>query len=133
MRLLHDQRGFLSLIELLVVLVVIMVGLYLWLNMGSLGSPGGGAVGNYVPRRGGPTTTPGIAIDQAVSVKCVENLRQVRQALMMWEQQNEGYPGSLADLRLGENALKCPNTGQPYSYDPATGKVKCLTPGHGSF
>lgn len=132
MRLLRDRRGFLSLIELLVVLVVIMVGLYLWLNMGSFGS-GGGTMGNYVPRRGGPTTTPGIAIDQAVSVKCVENLRQVRQALMMWEQQNEGYPGSISDLRLGDASTKCPNTDQPYSYDPATGKVKCLTPGHGGF
>lgn len=128
-RLLRDRRGFFSLIELLVVLVIIMLATYLWLGGGS----GPSGVPGYVSRQGGPTTTPGMALDAAVAVQCVENLRSIRQAVQAQQVEERPYPQTLADLGLPMASLRCPNTGQEYQYDPATGRVKCLTPGHGNY
>jgi hypothetical protein len=131
-RWLRDQRGFWTLIELVIVAALIMIAMYLWISADS-GGLGGGAPAGYVPRRGGPTTRPGIALDMAVSVQCMENLRAIRQSLQLARDQDDSYPQSLQELRLPPSSLRCPNTGTDYLYDPATGRVKCLTPGHGKY
>jgi hypothetical protein len=47
----------------------------------------------------------------------------------------DGGGGPPATLNKGATAAicKCPVSGQPYSYDPQTGKVWCTTPGHEKF
>ena len=131
-RLLRDERGFLALIEILVVLVIIMVAMYYWIGNAGPGSTGSAPAG-YVPRKGGPETVPGAAIDMAVATQCMENLRAIRQALTLYQDENQKLPAGIADLRLPYSTLRCPNTSMEYTYDPATGRVKCLTPGHGKF
>jgi hypothetical protein len=43
---------------------------------------------------------------------------------------DETYPASLNELGLPASMLVCPVSQQPYQYDPATGQVRCPTPGH---
>ena len=67
------------------------------------------------------------------SVQCINNLDQIRKALQM-EQTTEGrFPRSLKELQLGDSFLKCPVGGEPYQYDPRTGRVLCPHPGHQRF
>lgn len=131
-RKLGDERGFLALVEILVVLVIIMIAMYYWIGSAGPGETGSAPAG-YVPRRGGPETMPGAAIDMAVSTQCMENLRSIRQSLTLYQGENQKLPDSLTELRLPVSTTRCPNTGMEYTYDPATGRVKCLTPGHGKF
>jgi hypothetical protein len=49
----------------------------------------------------------------------------------MWKQQEgtEQNPRTLKDIRLGVGSefFECPMTHKAYTYDPATGTVKCPT------
>ena len=77
-------------------------------------------------------TIPGAAMDQATAVTCKNNLSQLRQAIMMDSDPTEGTPPpSLQSLTGIPAEMKvCPASGRPYAYDPRTGRVSCLTPGH---
>lgn len=119
-----SERGFLTLIGLLIVIVII--GILFALYAG--GPPGGvGPEGE-----GGATTTFGGAKERAQDVLCRNNLSQIRAAISMHVATTGQYPPSLEALDPGV-PLACPIGGEPYQYDPRTGKVKCIHPGHESY
>ncbi len=74
---------------------------------------------------------PEQALDRAKGVECQEMIRQVRMAIDMDKMESgtppPSIPSSVADY------AKCAETGEPYSYDPQTGSVRCTTPGHEDF
>ncbi len=116
------QRGFFTLIGLLVVLVIIGI------LMAMYGLPGGTGTG----AGGGATTVAGGAKERAQDVVCRNNLNQLRGAVGVYTSTGQGYPPSLESLNVGVS-LSCPVGGEPYDYDPTTGKVSCIHPGHESF
>lgn len=120
---LRNDRGQIgTLIELLVV-VAIIVFAGLWISKSYLGKGKNGA-------EGGPATPT----QRAQGVDCANNLHQIRMAIDMYRQENDKPPASLQDLRgLSESMFKCSVSGKPLSYDPATGRVWCTTPGHGNY
>lgn len=73
---------------------------------------------------GEPKSIPGRAIQMAESVECQSNLNQLRQAVSTYTMVGEPAPASLAELGM-DSISGCPVSGQPYKYDPATGKVWC--------
>jgi len=108
------------LIELLVVVAIIVVVIHLVYGTRTATGPSGE-----------PRTRPGAAIERARAVECQQNLRGLRQAISVYRIGSEQPPASLAELRAG--ATTCPESGNPYLYDPATGTVRCTTPGHEGF
>lgn len=120
---LRSNRGqIFTLIEILVVVAIIVVA-GLWISNTYLG------VGKKAGS-GGPATP----IERGQGVDCANNLHQVRMAIDMYKQDNEKPPASLQDLRgLMESMFKCSVSGKPFSYDPATGRVWCTTPGHENY
>ncbi|NPV58184.1 MAG: prepilin-type N-terminal cleavage/methylation domain-containing protein [Actinobacteria bacterium] len=60
---------------------------------------------------------------------CRGNLKIIREQLLCYYSYHEGYPDDLDELvpDFIENAkgLKCPESGEEYAYDPATGEVWC--------
>ena len=66
---------------------------------------------------------PGKALEKARSVACDSNLNQCKQSIDMEAQDLGGFPLALpADTAP---IAKCPDSGQPYQYDPTTGRVWC--------
>ena len=121
------KTGGQSLVGVLVVLVIIMLGYYFFMRGGNMGS---GPVGPH-----GEQTIYKAAINKASGVECMSNLRQIRQAIQMYEQTNEKKPAALTDLKANgviAAMLICPVTKKPYAYDPATG-VRCTDPPHAKY
>lgn len=124
MRRLRSEQGWITLIELLVAAVIIMGVAWLYLGR-SVQTPGGLE-----------QTTPGAALQQARGVECMSNLRSVRQAIGAYRASQEANPPSLDALQsygISAEFRKCPAGGEPYQYDPNTGNVKCVHPGHGNY
>jgi len=114
----QTRRGF-SLVEILVV-VVILVALAAFLMPRYLSSSKTGD-GKNVPS----------PMQRAHGVECTNNLSQIRQSIAIITGGDEANrPKSLAELRLPNSMLACPVGGEPYQYDPATGQVRCVHPGH---
>jgi prepilin-type N-terminal cleavage/methylation domain-containing protein len=115
----RSQRAF-SLVEMLVVIVIIAV-LAAVLMPRYLGKSGTGK----------SAATP---MQRAHSVECINNLRQIRQAYTMTTASEDERPATLADLcqryKIPESMSRCPVGKEPYRFDPATGVVKCVHPGH---
>lgn len=112
------RRGF-SLVEILVV-AVILVALAAFLMPRYLSSS----------KTGDGKTVPS-PMQRAHGVECTNNLMQIRQALQISAgADEENRPRSLADLRLPASMLACPVGKEPYQYNPATGQVRCIHPGH---
>jgi len=105
------------LVEILVVVLIISVLAAVYLGL---------------IRRSGVTgpSTPKAAIDKARGIECRNNLNQLRMLVQMGISES-GQPPAQLDPSTGIGA--CPISGQPYSYDPQTGRVWCTTPGHESF
>ncbi len=79
-------------------------------------------------------TTMGSAILSAKDTVCQTNLGQVRQALEAARMSStDGPPQSITDAGLPQTDYVCPVGGEPYVYDPASGKVHCPHPGHEKF
>lgn len=74
-------------------------------------------------------------IQRAHGVECQNNLQQIRNAITLYNTQNEQYPPSLdaVSSSMSSTSFKCPVSGNPYIYDPASGKVSCSTPGHEKY
>lgn len=79
-------------------------------------------------------TTMGGAILTAKDSVCQSNLSQVRTALAAARMSStDGPPQSITEAGLPANEYICPVGGEPYSYDPVTGGVHCVHPGHEKF
>lgn len=120
---LGNNRGqIFTIIEILVVVAIIVVA-GLWISNSYLGL--GKKAGS-----GGPATP----IERSKGVDCANNLRQIRTAIDMYKQDNERPPAAIQDLRgLSPSMFNCSVSGKPLSYDPATGRVWCTTPGHENY
>ena len=114
------SRGGLALIELLVAIVIIAL-----LAVAFYGLWGRGTGGE------GKKSIPEQAVDRAKDVECRNMLKQVRMSVDM-EKMDTGTPPAAIPSDMASYA-KCPQTGQPYSYDPRSGRVSCTTPGHEDF
>lgn len=112
----------LNLIELLVVLVVIIaIAAYIWPR--------------YVGSRSKPAERYTGPVAQARDVVCQSNLNQLRasiQAASMGDA-DARPPSDISELHMPAEMLKCPTGGEPYRYDPATGRVQCPHPGHEGY
>lgn len=69
---------------------------------------------------------------KAKDLECQNYIGQVRAAIKMQEV-DDIVPQSLQDLNLPAKVLRCPVGQEPYTYDPATLKVKCPHAGHEAF
>ncbi len=80
------------------------------------------------------TTVMGQVRYDAKDTVCQSNLQQVRMSLQIAESDNDDKPPeTLQATHLGADFYKCPLGGEPYIYDPATGKVHCPHPGHEKY
>ncbi len=81
---------------------------------------------------GDAATVLGGTRDRAQDAVCRNNLSQLRAAIGIQAGATGVNPPSLDSLHAGVE-LACPGGGEPYQYDPATGTVRCVHPGHESF
>ncbi len=110
--------------------------LLVWVLMGQRSKPT--AKGADDLTNPSPQTTYGAAMQRGHDVECMNNLSQIRTALRMAAQTGteEGNPPSLRDLSaqgIPQSMMVCPVSHRPYAYNPQTGQVGCLTPGHQRF
>lgn len=119
----NREHGFFTLIGLLLALVIIVM---LFSMYGLPGGTGGAGSG------GDAATVIGGTKDRAQDVVCRNNLAQLRAAIGIQAGASGVNPPSLDSLHAGVD-LACPGGGEPYEYDPATGRVSCVHPGHESF
>ncbi len=119
-----------TLIELLVVIAIIAI-----LAAGLYKGTGIFGANSKSPRKDARgATTLGLAELAAKDEVCRSNINQVRMAIEMAENNNDGTPPArLEDTHLGSDFYKCPLGGEHYVYDPTTGKVYCPHPGHEKF
>jgi len=128
---LRNRRGSWTLIGLLAAtaIVAVVMAVVVFGRLGPEGRTRQEAVneGLVQPKEG--QTVLGAAVDKSKQTACMTNLRQIRQMIEYQKAESGQPPATLQDLRLG-SAGNCPQTGQPYQYDPTTGSVRCATPGH---
>ena len=93
-----------------------------------------------LPRLTGGKTPEGKTVKGAMTYArdsvCMQNLRSARQCIQAAQASDPdgGYPADLAQLReLTGELRKCAVGGEPYRYDPATGRITCPHPGHEGF
>ncbi len=124
----HARRtsGF-TLVEILLVTLVLLL-------------LGGGLVYFYFGKTVGSGKAGGdiihTPINRANDVVCQTNLISVRQAIEAERASDPDskFPQSLDELKeLTPDLRKCPVGGEPYQYDPTTGQVHCVHPGHENF
>lgn len=114
-------------IGILAAVAILGVLLMVWLYYGTGGSATSAGAG--AP----PVSRVGEVKQASESVECRSNLSQIRQAIQIRMTTAETPPPDLNGLGLPPTMLVCPVSGQPYQYDPSTGKVQCPTPGHMSY
>jgi type II secretory pathway pseudopilin PulG len=132
----RGERGFLTLIGLLVVIVIIGILAVIMFS----GGPSGPATREREQllretggtTSGGPHTVYGRAMQAARGSLCRNNLSQARMSLQLFTTNNGRYPSSLEELARSTPGLvlRCDVSKQPYSYDPTTGRIWCTQPGH---
>lgn len=120
-----SERGFLTLIALLVVIVIIGI---LFASQYGGRTRRSAQTGGRVPA-GESQTLLGGAVDRADATLCLNNVKQLRMAISIYQGNMGTFPGSLAELQSGVT-LACPVGEEPYEYDPNTGVVRCVHPGH---
>jgi len=126
---LSSQRGFLVLIELLVVMVIIAILFVVLYGRGAGTGVGGAGTDNSGAGAGTPL---GASVRMARGTVCKNNLAQLRTAIGIFANTNERNPNTLEELEAGV-PLVCAVGGEPYQYDPTTGQVHCVHPGHEGY
>lgn len=117
----NNAMGF-SLVEILVVLVILVaLGAFLYTNYAGKGSG-----------KPGEAKTP---LSAAHDSECLQNLGSVRQCIKAEEATaDEKHPGSLTEIKSLTSELRsCPVGKEPYAYNPTTGEVHCVHPGHEKY
>ncbi len=117
------EAGYFTLIGLLAAIVIIGILFVLFFGGGGGGPSATGT---------GATTTPGKAKERAQDVLCQNNLVQLRYELSIYQSNAGTNPPSLESLET-QVVLTCPIGGEPYEYDPLSGQVRCVHPGHGGY
>ena len=81
------------------------------------------------------TTVPGLVKLKAEDTVCQSNLGQVRSFIVIARTNADDQPpATLAEIQgLPKELLSCPLGHEPYAYDPATGTVRCVHPGHEKY
>ncbi len=75
-------------------------------------------------------------MERAHDPECINNLSQLRQALLMAQTDSETgkYPARLTDLpKIPQSFFSCPESHVPYTYEAETGIVKCTRAGHEKY
>jgi hypothetical protein len=131
-----DNRGSLGLIALLVTVLIIVVAAAIYFG-------GRGGVGPMTVKKDSALldskstkqTVVGQAIDTGKAADCRERLNQIRTGITSFKATgtDDRSPATLKDVGLGvrPDYFQCPVSGKPYTYDAATGTVKCPT--HNQF
>ena len=79
-------------------------------------------------------TIPGQARYRAKDEVCRSNIGQVRQALQILSINEEDRPPeSLSEVKVPAEMKACAVGFEPYMYDPSTGAVACVHPGHEKY
>lgn len=120
-----------SLVGLLVVFAIIAILAVVFMKGGNVFSaPGSGST----RPDGKGTTIPGAAMAKAHDDECRLHLQDLRMAIQVAEMNDDDKPpATLEETKQGPEFYKCPLGGEPYQYDPSTGKVKCVHPGHEKY
>ena len=125
------QRGQ-TLVASLVVIAIIAI-------LAAVVMKGSGAFsGAKSPRADGRgTTVPGLVKAKAEDTVCRSNLGQLRMSLSIVHDTggDEAWPQTLEETRLGAQFYTCPmgKGKEPYTYNPQTGEVHCIHPGHEKY
>ncbi|MGB9619864.1 MAG: type II secretion system protein [Armatimonadota bacterium] len=125
-----DTRGNWTLIGLLaaVAIIVVLAAVYF--------GRGGGVTtvksdSPLLDKSSTKQTVVGKSIETGKAAQCRQQLDQIRKGIETYKATNatETNPPTLNDIGLGVSTdfFRCPVSNQPYSYDPATGKVTCMT------
>lgn len=117
------RRAF-SLVEILVVLVILLILFALFAPRLLGGSKG---------KNGKPIESP---MQRGRSVECINNLSQLRQAYKIATMEDDApRPQTLKEVgrSFPDSMFRCPVGHQPYQYDPATGRIWCVQPGHETY
>jgi hypothetical protein len=121
-----------SLVAMLVTILIVAVLVVVFMKGGNLfGAPGSGST----RKDGKGTTVPGAALARSEDAVCMEHLRDLRMAITV-AQTSDGddkFPETLEETKQGPDFYKCPLGGEPYQYDPKTGVVHCVHPGHEKY
>lgn len=91
--------------------------------------------GNSTARADGKgETLIGQSMYRGKDAKCMSNIGQVRSSISINTDPVENtFPQSIEETKLGQDFYKCPVGGEPYEYDPTTGKVRCVHKGHEKY
>ena len=118
-----------SLIGMLVAAAIVMILIIIFVKvapdfLGAGGSPRKDKVGH---------TIIGTSKARAEDAVCMTDLRQVRDAIEMAKTTEGQPPTTLSELKLPKEFGYCPIGQEPYVYDPKTGTVRCVHPGHEKY
>lgn len=125
-----NRRGN-TLAGMLVVMVIIMILACVFMFGGNMFSKDG----PKSPRKDGKgVTVPGLVEAKARDTVCTNNLSQIRQMVMVYQTSNDDhFPESLQELKVPSEMMYDPIGKEPYQYDPSTGQVHCVHPGHEKY
>jgi len=123
-----NKRGNWSLIGLLVtVVIIVVVAAYYFGGSGSTVKKNSALLDSKSQKN----TVFGQAIDTGKAADCRERLNQIRTGIQSYKTTgtDDRNPQSFKDIGLsvGPDYFACPVSKKPYTYDPATGTVKCPT------
>lgn len=120
------KRGQTLVATLIVIVIIAMLSVVLL--TGSLGG------GTSHRKDGLGTTIPGAVKMAAKDDVCRSNLNQVRLGVQVARTNaDDTPPATIEETKLGSDFYKCPIGKEPYAYDPATGEVRCVHPGHEKY
>jgi hypothetical protein len=118
-----------------IVAFLIVVVATVFFVTGGMGMLSSGDEDKYERPDGLGKTTIGRARYAAEDSACRTQLSQVRQMVMInTEPTDDTRPESLDQISgMPAGYAQCPIGKEPYEYDPATGKVECVHPGHEKY
>jgi hypothetical protein len=123
------MRGFTLVSTLMTMAIICLLAVVLFKGSGIFGA----SAGSDRPDGKGKTIV-GKSMYSAKDEVCRSNLSQLRQSLQILRiNEDDQPPATLEDSRLGSSFYTCAVGGEPYTYDPSTGRVSCPHPGHEKY